>query len=951
MPLEEWQKRLDKHFTQLARSRSASDLPIFALEHDLTREEFQQVKVLLLENLSLGLRQETHWLLWVVYATELGYDYDGDEYWHSFEERTPRWKDRGSRNQLRDWFTRFRAEYHGITPTGPWAEWFRIIAWPIRHAILPTYLQWQFAKALYNLRYSLAQLRDPSPAAVGRLLAAHAWDASSRFQEFLQQEELAGRIVLALVGNTNVAGHDSIQPATLQRLVSDLERVHSAREWLKETQRCVSGRIAGAGRLQDSATSFGDPEYGATDADPRKSLRIRPNLMLRPSGALGWSVIAEIPPFTPIARLHPELHAFLLKTRCRIAGAGDTWLPNAWLLSGTLPRVLKSWPGAGAPLVIFEKPNVQMEQLIHTEARLSDGPVWLFRVGTDGLAREIISKTIRPGRTYALLSDADIPSNEPLLKRCNIDCGGIRGVLISTPEILSSEAISFLEGIGLQVARTVRIWPAGLPARGWDGEGNSEWLTTDRPCFGIAHDHAVASFSLRLDNGPEVSIKAPALGNAAFVSLPSLAAGQHRMSVKTRCIPSGATPSAVAEGLVTLNVRAPDPWVPGATSHAGLFVSVDPSDPPLDLLWEGDVSIDIMGPPGHRVVCTMTLLTPKQEQILSDVIGTFDLPVTIEEWQHKFSQFIGVEKREWAYLEAGSGSLSIKEDELGEFTLRLDRDVKPVRWVCRTANRVTTARLIDDTGLEEHATCRFFSLRHPAEGATIETDKALSGIGITSPGGLYEARHANCTDTIVVSMPQVEGGFKGLVIEPDLSPLDNEGAGILLILEILHLWMRARQVGPLVSIRCRRIVERLINLFYARLCGHRWAEAETAFLAQPQSEPALKQLEHAIGGTPGFGVVLRRDYAKFEAGSAVGIQGFAEVADRYKICPDNGLCEFALRLGCEPQGLLSLPRPVLDRLLSEIKDKTILLRGARFLALLSGTSQSAARAAPLRWKP
>jgi hypothetical protein len=203
--LEEWQKRLDTHFAHLARLRSASDLPIFALEHDLTSEQFQEISAQLRERLSLGLRIESHWLLWVVYATELGYDYDGDEYWHSFEERTPRWKDRGNRNQLRDWFGRFRTTYHGVKPSGPWAEWFTIIAWPITHAILPKYLQWQFARTLYNLRYHLAQLSDPSPAKVGQLLAAHTWDASSRFQEFLQQSELAGRIALALVGNGTVS--------------------------------------------------------------------------------------------------------------------------------------------------------------------------------------------------------------------------------------------------------------------------------------------------------------------------------------------------------------------------------------------------------------------------------------------------------------------------------------------------------------------------------------------------------------------------------------------------------------------------------------------------------------------------------------------------------------------------------------------------------------------------
>jgi len=950
--LKNWQERLEEHFARLAATRAASDLPLFALEHGLDEDELRQIGSLLRERLSLGLRLDPHWLLWVIYATEIGYDYDGDEYWHSFEERTPRWRDRGSRNQLRAWFTKFRAIYRGIKPSGPWAEWFSIIAWPITHAILPKYLQWQFAKTLYRLRYHLAQLRDPSPAAIGQLLAAHAWDTSSRFQEFLQQEELAGRIVLALVGNRDVVGHASIQPATLQRLVSDLERVQSAREWLKETQRYVADRLVGAERSHDGRPFIDHPEYDAADADARSGPSIRPNLMLRPSGASCWSLIAELPPFTAIARLHPELHAFLLKTRCKIAGSGDTWLPNAWLLSGTQRRVLRSWPGGGAPLVSFEKPNAQIEQLISAETRLSDGPIWLFRIGTDGLAREIVSKTIRPGKRYVLLTDREIASDHGLLKQCDIDCIGIRGVFISTPETLSSSAISFLEGIALHVARTVRVWPAGLSARAWDGEGHSEWLTTDRPCFGIAHDHAVDSYSVRLDNGAEVEVKAPVLGSAAFVSLPALSPGQHILSIKTRRIHSSAViPSAAAEGVVTLSVREPEPWVPGTTSHAGLFVSVEPSDPPLDLFWEGDVSIGIMGPPGHHVTCTMTLLTPKREQLLSDVIGTFELPVTDEEWRRRFSQFVGVEKREWAYLEAGSGSLCIKEDDLGDFILRLDRDAKPLRWVCRSSNRVTLARLIDDTGLEEPSACRFFSLRHPAESISIVIDKALSGIAIPTPGGLYEAHHAKCEDSIVVSMPQVEGGFQGLVIEPDLSPLDGDGGSIALILEILRLWMRARLFGPLVSIRHRRVVDRILNRLYARLCGRRWAEAEVAFLANPQSEPTMKQLEHTIGGTPGFGVILRRDHNKVDAGSTAGIGWFADVAARYQVCSDRGLCEFAMRLASEPHNLASVPKPVLDRLLTEIKDKTILLRGARFLALVSATTQAPVAGVALpRWK-
>lgn len=247
MSLEQWQKRLEGHFTQLASTRSNSSFPLFALEHGLTDDEFQEIASQLRDRLSLGLRLESHWLLWVIYATELGYDYDGDEYWDSFEARTPRWRDRGSRDHLRTWFSRFRTNYHGVKPTGPWAEHFTIIAWPITHAILPRYLQWQFAKTLYDLRYRLASLQALSSDAVGKLLASNAWDASSRFREFLQQQELAGRIVLALFTDRTLEDQSPIYPPTLQRLVADLERVQSAREWLKETRRFVIDRMKGAG--------------------------------------------------------------------------------------------------------------------------------------------------------------------------------------------------------------------------------------------------------------------------------------------------------------------------------------------------------------------------------------------------------------------------------------------------------------------------------------------------------------------------------------------------------------------------------------------------------------------------------------------------------------------------------------------------------------------------------
>ena len=104
----------------------------------------------------------------LVYAAELGYNYDGEEYWQSFENRTPGWSARGDREWIRSCFFRFQKEFLGAIPTGRWADHFSIICWPITHAILPLDLQRQLAQNLYEMRYALS----PDPAPVPRTARA-----------------------------------------------------------------------------------------------------------------------------------------------------------------------------------------------------------------------------------------------------------------------------------------------------------------------------------------------------------------------------------------------------------------------------------------------------------------------------------------------------------------------------------------------------------------------------------------------------------------------------------------------------------------------------------------------------------------------------------------------------------------------------------------------------------
>src|SRR5258708_6963074 len=575
--LDEWQKRLETHFAQLSVARSNSALPLFALEHGLDGDEIDEIKSRLRAGLVLTSRLESHWLLWVVYATELGYAYRGDEYWDSFEENTPRWRDRGNRNQLRLWFSRFQTNYHGVRPTGAWANCFPIIAWPITHAILPHYLQVQFAKALYELRYRLADVGFRSAEAVGELLAANAWAASSRFRELLQQKELVGRIALALLSKRDVEAESPIYPLTLQRIVSDLEQVRSAKEWLTETRRFVADRLKGAGHSHGGTALCPVAEDANGEDRVLTPPHLRPILLLRRSGPSTWSAIIDIPSFAGIVGLNPGFRDFLASTRCKIAGTGGSWLPNGWLLANARRRVLKSWPRMGVPLVEFEQPNEPLDHFLAWGTRLSAGAPWRCSIGSDSLAREVLGRIVRPGAKYIVLSEREIPVDNSLVLACDLDCEGISASMLSVPDILSFENISRLQQLGLRLARTVRIWPAGSCGRAWDGEGHSEWLTNEAPIFGIIHDHPVAAYSLRLNNGAESIIEPDSVGDPVFVRISPLPVGRHTLSIqiRRRSGDERTQSSQMAEGTVALVVREPEPWIPGTTSYSGLAISVD----------------------------------------------------------------------------------------------------------------------------------------------------------------------------------------------------------------------------------------------------------------------------------------------------------------------------------------------------------------------------------------
>lgn len=932
--LDQWQERMEHHFEALAKSRSNSGLPLFVLEHGLSGAETDQIAKQLRARLANGKRLAPHWLLWAIYAAERGYTYEGGEYWQSFEETTPGWAPK-DRYRLSAWFSRFRETYNGFKPSGSWAMHFSIIAWPITHAVLPRYLQFQFARTLYALRFQLARLRSIDPAAIGHLVATNVYDASTRFEQFLQQQELVGRMVLALLHQQDAGeGEDPLLPATLARIVNDLETIRNARGWIKETSRVVSDRFKGLSRGEETSRRGAEPRQ-APNSDNQQNLDIRPHLRLNYQGQGHWDLQVDLPSFKKVAALNPDLREFLMQTRCLLNGS-PVKKPPAWVLSGRRQAVLREWPDPERPLIGFERHHGVVSHLLESECRISKGPYWLFRVANDGMAREIRGCIVRPGKDYILASKSPVYDLMDGMEPCKINCPNISALRIRVPQDVSEDYAQWLKIKGLVLARTIRIWPAGFPGRQWDGEGRSEWLTTEKPTFGISSDHSMETYEITLQGSESRTIKAASPGTPTFVQLSELSAGRHQLTVRAERTDDRIEGSNVNKGMLELHVREPEPWMPGAAAHAGLIVSIDPYDASLDQFWHNDCEVSIFGPAGRRITPQIVLQNSADEQIFSqNICGTLELPVRPDVWAKHFSDFLKRERWGWRYLEAESGLLIINGDDLGRYIMRLEYNVLPIRWVLRESGEGVLIRLVDESGQEDaETTCDYFPMERPKSCHSLDLACVFDGISVHPPGGLFVAKSGRYSDAVVVSSGLKLSGLDGLGVRPDYGRTSGAPKSIAKLLININLWRQARVAGPLAGVRRRQVTNALLHGAIGVLAGCDWADAEQNLIAA----------ENPLGGLDHLNSLMTKavEFARHVSQNAPTVDRelrslklwYAETARRFRICFDQGMCDFAIDFACRPNALPSLYPDDLLSFVQRAQAEQTLLRGAR-LAVFS----------------
>jgi len=925
--LQHFHDLLSAHFGDLrdARTKLEPRSPVFALEHDLTDQDLELLKSAVREAIKSHFLTRYHktWLPFVVYAAEMGYRYEGDEYWKTFSSLTPRWTSQ-ERSTIRDWFHLFHMQFGGARPTGAWANQFTIIAWPITHAVLPVDLQRQLAKLLYEFRTGLTSTLLSDPDELGVRLAARAGWYSARFRIFCQNTQLVGQVAAALL-----AGGDSESPylvkSTLDRLIAGLSHERQVRHWLTSAQHAAN-RVRASGFSRPPSTGNRSPS--STERLPRAT---DPRLFLRLLDG-SWYAYAELPDMTPLSERLPHVYDELRTRRARVNG-GRRPVPTGGLVYGGQEVRFDTWPDPTKPFVQLERGTDPVNALIADQAVISGGPWWLFRQQAGGAAVEVRGRFLRPGIRYVLVGSGDPePPSVPWCSSAALEVVGAHAWTLDVPDPLPDVDARALLEHGLSSLANVAIRPVGLVASAWDGEGAVESLAGEPAIVGIRSEVVPQRCLVAIDGDPHL-VPWPAGESELILSLDSLDVGTHLVAATL----IGDENKELTKGDLAITIRDPQVRPENATVGEGIRMLASPARPTLTELWDERANITVNGPPDSNAEMVVALLDEGRVE-LGAVRRKVTLPIDEDEWTVIARGIRSDNAFKAHYDDAQWCVITVQRDGVGLASLSCERDFQPLRWRFRKEHDGSyVARLQDQTDGEK-TKVEFFDVEQPLAASTFE-----QGVDIPLPprGGLLCARAEGVT-AAVLAPTQPNRVITLGAVSPHVPYGDRSTAAIMRLADAHWLWTSADLPADPFAVRQQQLaLGAIVRAISMLLCGSHWASIERQ-LETADAEWVLDHLddmEHAIGLSPAHVALARQISLNLYDWSAPEtlLPGFAEVIAptlRESGIVDPSAPRFLLtmagRLGYITQEWSTQDH---DLLLNRIKLSPVLLRAARYAVI------------------
>lgn len=956
MTLNVWQERLDSHFAQVHEQRRTpvtTHSALYALEHGLSADEVDQLKADVLDWVKNSGPSRRHFSVWAVYSAEVGYQYSGEEYWATFGALTPNWQDCNSnRDHIRDCFREFHRKYGAAKPYGPWADHFRIICWPITHAILPQDLQRELAYVLYELRGSFtpALLRDSE--LLGRRIEDASWNSRARFRQFAEHHLLVGQIATALLLTEDDKDKALILPTTLNRIARDLDKNQRSREWLGDARK-----RANQVRIRGLSHTTGESQFEAVSAtgavlSPRHrevlELGIEPDVFLERTGPDSWSTRLHLPSLAPLVQRFPRLRDVIANQRCVVTGAKGGPLPRGYLLYGTQTVTLSRWPSSDEVLLKFDNFDSELAYLLTMECLLRPGPTWLFKIGPDGAtATHIKTGIVQPGTDYILTarSGTHLPHSTLNSSGATVDCEGICAIRLTVPDVITKIFQEQLNNLSISTSSEIRVAPVGVPARNWDDSGTAEWLSTDTPLIRISATFEIEGIILNLvgptSNKLELNRSTPW---PLLVNLERLDPGVYNLHV----LVSRPQNPAPTFGRLQFTIREPKRWTGSFPTATPFSANISPAAPTMEDLWEEKAAVELSGPPDRKAEGSLAFYR-NSKNIYEHSFGPLDLPCSPGHWLEHWQAITANKSVENAYDASSECELTISCEELGTFRVRAIRDPKPVRWVVKQKNSgyFLKLELLDE---QVQLALGRYSFRSPVEFAQLR-ENAFCEFRVSEDGGLFAATADQFRDAVII--PPAIHSFKWLAAEVKMPQMPRSEGSLGEIVSALEIWCRARAVGSQFAVDRKSAAIKALESELVRLvCGDEWLRHEES---SRNSSLAFSDLKNFISASLKHSSLSRDISIKQESLRSSSVEELIDSLDWlarshldlpvFSTARDHGvsrqkwLTEFVYRLFLSPQHIRKWASNDFVPAVGYVLKNSVLVRLVRVVYLISQMPQ------------